>query len=120
MWIDNHLMHCTGDTVFVVRVLNIVSGDERVVALDQPARCATTRKPIVRGWAGEINNRSVTALGVARVVGERFVLDGDGKEIEPSKRIELEPLQKVDLRDTLSRLGYAELLDQTATTKEDA
>lgn len=100
MWINNHLMHVIGDTVFAVRVLNIISGDERVVALDQPARCVTTRRPVVRGWAGEINSRSVTALGIANVVGN--IPD----------RIELQLLeQKHDLRDALTRLGYAELIE---------
>src|SRR5580698_5314839 len=124
MWINNHLMHVVGDTVFVVRVLNVNTGDERVLALDQPARCASTGQPIIRGWAGEINSRSIYALGVAKVVGESDVLfgeEGNRKRVArvlegedptgPATRIELQTLEKQDLRDELDRLGYGDQID---------
>jgi hypothetical protein len=74
MWADCDSDVKSGDFGFVVRCYDTSTGREWCVLQDSPGRKNLSGEPILRGWLGETNNVSCTALGVvqvARVCGSR-------------------------------------------------
>ena len=101
MWIDNPDYSKVGTVGFLVCVS--YEGRDRRSLRDRPARTNRSGVPMLDGWCGETDNRSVVAEGCARIVGTNRLGD----------RARLEKLTGEELATFLDGEGYPELVPPT-------
>lgn len=99
-WIDNNDFDKVGYTGYLVRVDDTSNGGSRYSLRERPARTNRSAVPRLDGWCGEDNNRSLVALGVAKIVGRNRALD----------RARIARVTGSELAEFLSSDGYPELI----------
>lgn len=86
---------------FLIAVKDTSNGGEKLSLRSNPARGNRSGDPILYGWAGETNNRSVYGMGLAKI--DRIAHTG---------RVHVTQIGGDDLRTALEEHGYPDLMPE--------